>query len=67
MIDLETNKTITIFTDDDPTHYIDLGITKDKKYLVIASNTKEDSEIWILPRQVDPAAEVIVPFKLISR
>ncbi len=53
MVDLETNNTSTIFTDDNPTHYLDLGITKDKKYLVIASNTKEDSEIWILPRQVD--------------
>lgn len=67
MMDVESGKTTTIFTDDDPTHYIDLGVTKDKKFLVIAINTKEDSEIWILPRQVDPTAEVVTPFKLISR
>lgn len=67
MMDLESGKTTTIFTDDDPTHYIDLGVTKDKKFLIIASNTKEDSEIWILPRDIDPAAEVVIPFKLINR
>jgi protease II len=66
MIDLDTNKTTTVFVDDDPTHYIDLGVTKDKNFLIIASNTKEDSEIWILPR--DPnTTEVITPVKLINR
>lgn len=66
MVDLETNKTTTIFTDDDPTHYIDLGISKDKQFLIIASNTKEDSEIWVLPRKLDPDI-VPTPTKLISR
>lgn len=40
-------------------------MTKDKKYLVINSNTKEDSEIWIVPR--DNAANEIIPKKLIPR
>ena len=43
--------TQTIFVDDDPTHYVDIGSTKDKKYLIIASNTKEDSEIYVLKRE----------------
>ena len=50
MLDLQTNKSTSVFADDEPTHYIDLGVTKDKKFVVMASNTKEDSEIWILPR-----------------
>ena len=53
--------------DDDPTHYIDLGVTKDKKFLVIASNTKEDSEIWVLPRAADPSQQVLTPIKLVNR
>ena len=48
---LETKQQTTIFVDDDPTHYIDIGVTKDYKFLVIASNTKEDSEIWVQPRE----------------
>jgi len=39
-----------VFVDDDPTHYIDIGTTRDKKFIIIASNTKEDSEIWALHR-----------------
>lgn len=37
-----------VFVDDDPTHYVDIGISKDKKYLIINSGTKEDSEIWVI-------------------
>ena len=48
---LETMESTSIFIDDDPTHYVDIGVTKDKKYLIISSNTKEDSEIWVLPRE----------------
>jgi protease II len=67
MLNLETNFETSIYRDDDPTHYIDLGVTKDKKFLIIASNTKEDSEIWILPRSADPSKQVLTPIKLISR
>jgi protease II len=67
MIDLESSRTTTIFTDDDPTHYIDLGVTKDKKYLIIASNTKEDSEVWVLPRDVASNETVVTPTLLVSR
>lgn len=42
-------------------------MTKDKKFIVIASNTKEDSEIWIFPRSADPSKQVLTPIKLISR
>ncbi len=51
-LNLKTMQESTIFVDHDPTHYIDLSVTKDKKYLLICSNTKEDSEIWILDRQM---------------
>lgn len=28
-LDLETDKTRVLFVDDDPTHYLDIGVTKD--------------------------------------
>jgi len=49
-LDLNTLEETSIFIDDNPTHYIDLGITKDKKFLTISSSTKEDSEIWVIER-----------------
>ena len=48
----------TIFIDDDPTHYIDIGISKDKKYLFINSGTKEDSEIWVIPSSEGKAQNI---------
>jgi protease II len=57
MMDLNTGETYLIFQDDDETHYIDIGLTKDKKFLIIANNTKEDSEIWVIRRDYDPLAE----------
>ena len=50
-LNLQTLEQTTIFMDEDPTHYIDIGVTKDQKFLVISSNTKEDSEIWVMPRE----------------
>jgi len=47
---LETLEPTTIFTDSDPTHFIDLTVSKDRKFFVISSNTKEDSEVWVIPR-----------------
>ena len=47
---LETNKDRIIFVDDDPTHYIDIQLTKDRSHLIINSGTKEDSEIWIMQK-----------------
>lgn len=61
---LVTGVESTIFIDEEPTHYIDIGITKDKLYLVISSNTKEDSEIWIRARDF---SNELVPKKLVSR
>ena len=55
----------SIFIDDNPTNYVDIGITKDKRYLVISSNTKEDSEIWVLDR--DETNEEVLPHKLVPR
>ena len=42
-------------------------MTKDKKFLVISSNTKEDSEILVLPRGVDLEKENPKPTLLIRR
>ena len=49
-LDLRTFESSVIFEDDDVTHYVEIGLTRDKKFLVIASNTKEDNEIWVMPR-----------------
>lgn len=50
---ISTEHTTSIFIDPDPTHYVDIGITKDGRFLIINSNTKEDSEVWVLDRD-DP-------------
>lgn len=42
---------------------MDIGQTKDGKFLVISSNTKEDSEIWVLPRDNSSS----MPIKLFPR
>ena len=60
---LESGKETTIFVDDNPTNYVDIGITKDKQFLVISSATKEDSEIWVMDRYGDE----IMPRKLVPR
>ena len=49
-VDLDTLEETSLFIDDIPTHYLDIGMTKDKKFLVISSNTKEDSEVWVMER-----------------
>lgn len=64
-LDIDTGVSKSVFVDDDPTHYIDIGVTKDKKFIVISSNTKEDSEVWIADRSNQ--SENAVPNKLISR
>jgi len=53
-----------VFVDTDQTHYVDIGVTKDGRYLVINSNTKEDSEVWVVDRD---QPEVVLPTKLIPR
>ena len=64
-LDIDTGDSKSVFVDDDPTHYIDIGVTKDKKFIVISSNTKEDSEVWIADRSNQ--SENALPNKLISR
>jgi protease II len=49
-LNLTSMEETTVFTDQDPTHYVEIGITKDGKYLLINSSTKEDSEVWVLDR-----------------
>jgi len=63
LMDLETREERVLFTDEDPTHYVDISVTKDKRYLIINNNTKEDSEIWVLDRN----STLDKPIKLISR
>ena len=70
-LNIETRESTTLFTDVDPTHYVDIGVTKDSKFLVISSNTKEDSEIWVLPRESYHEEGVedqfVTPVKVIKR
>jgi len=66
-LDLETLKETSIYVDDDPTHYVDIGVTKDQKYLIISSNTKEDSEIWVISTDEKENAQSTVPIKLVPR
>lgn len=47
-INLESGETQALFIDDDPTHYVDLTLSKDKQFLFINSGTKEDSEVWVV-------------------
>jgi protease II len=61
---LESGSERSIFVDDNPTNYVDIGITKDKKFLVVSSNTKEDSEIWVRERGI---TDEVLPRKLVPR
>ena len=62
-VNIQTHQESTVFMDHDPTHYIDISVTKDRKYLVINSSTKEDSEVWVLDRgeDVPPVPKKIIP------
>ena len=64
-MDVKNGESECIFVDDDPTHYLDLGTTKDKRFIVIASNTKEDSEIWVIERSKE--TQQALPRKLLQR
>jgi protease II len=64
-LDVSTGESSSLFVDDDPTHYLDIGITKDKRFIVINSNTKEDSEVWVTERT--ESLEENLPRKLIPR
>jgi len=66
-VDLKTAAKTMIYEDTDPTHYIDMGVTKDKKYIVISSNTKEDSEILVLERGEEVERENQKPKVVIPR
>jgi len=43
----------TLFMDDDPTHYIDVSISKDKQCMFINTSTKEDSEVWVVKKNAE--------------
>jgi len=67
-LDLKTGEKQSIFVDDDPTHYIDISISKDRKFLIINSSTKEDSEIWVLPRApIEGWPDSPLPKKVVAR
>lgn len=60
-LDLRTMETTTVFVDSDQTHYVDIGVTKDGKYILINSNTKEDSEVWVMDRAGQAAPSKLIP------
>lgn len=56
---LATKEVSTVFLDDDPTHYLDIKLSKDGKHLVIVSGTKEDSEVWCIDKN-DPTPKLLI-------
>ena len=64
---IDSGKERTIFMDDDPTHYIDIAVSKDKKFLIINSGTKEDSEIWVIKDAEGGEEDHFAPKLLIPR
>ena len=58
-LSLTTKNVSTVFVDDDPTHYIDISLSKDGKCLFINSSTKEDSEVWCL-KQDDMTPKLLI-------
>jgi protease II len=69
-LNLTTLEKQTLFVDDNPHNWIDISTSKDKKFIVISSNTKEDSEIWVLPRELDQNqswSNQGLPIKVVSR
>ena len=56
-----------MFVDDDPTHYVDIVLSKDKQYLIINSGTKEDCEIWVIKDEPDKNGGNHMPKLLIPR
>ena len=56
---LATRDVSTVFMDDEPTHYLDIKLSKDGSHLIITSATKEDSEVWCLS-QADPTPQLLV-------
>ena len=37
-----------IYSDEDPAHYVDIAVSKSKEYIIVSSNTKEDSEVGVV-------------------
>lgn len=64
-LDLQTMEETVLFQDDDTTHYIDLNLSKDKKFIFIKSSTKEDSEVWVVSNQ--ESRKTLQPELLIKR
>mmetsp|Transcript_1012 Transcript_1012/g.1825 ORF Transcript_1012/g.1825 Transcript_1012/m.1825 type:complete len:444 (+) Transcript_1012:160-1491(+) len=48
---LKTMKRSVLLVDEDPTHYLDIAVSKDKQFLFINSGTKEDAEVWYIKSQ----------------
>lgn len=66
-VDLKTANKSIVYQDNDPTHYVVLGMTKDKKFLVISSSTKEDSEILVMRRDEESEAKEEAPVLIVPR
>lgn len=50
--DFEKKEVKKIFEEKDEQFYVDITITKDKKYLVISSSTKQTAEVYVVKRQI---------------
>lgn len=63
---ISTGEEQVMFIDDNPTHYVDIGLSKDAKFVIISSGTKEDSEIWVI-KNSEIQEEFVSPILLIPR
>ena len=63
---LETGDSHTVFIDDDPTHYVDMNLSKDQNYILINNATKEDSEIWVIKNSIEKD-QILSPKLLLPR
>jgi oligopeptidase B len=59
-IDIYTGESEILWEEKDPAFFVDLTMTKDKKYIVLNSNSKTTSEVCVIDR-VDGAIRQIVP------
>jgi oligopeptidase B len=59
VIDIQTGDSEPLWVESDPAFYVDLTMTKDKKYIVINSNSKTTSEVQIVDRETGVLRQLV--------
>ena len=47
-LNIDSGEKQTLFVDDDPTHFVDIRLSKDKEFIFIDNGTKENCEVWAI-------------------